>query len=216
MHLLEAFLSWAAIDPAGPWLGHAADIVRLFRERFVDPVGGVLYEHFDEAWRRAPGSPGRSLEPGHHFEWVWLLSEYRKRSGDDSVLESARRLYGFAMNNGVDLDGLAFDIVGPDGSVIADTKLLWPQTEKLKAHLAMYEWTGAKEALEAARLLLRTIERRYLRDDLSFVNQLDRRGGALRAPTPSRVLYHLFLALAEADRVAPGDILRPDDTGAPD
>jgi len=202
MHLLEAFLSWAKADPEGPWLDHAAAIVDLMRKRFIDPASGVLREYFDDSWRPAPGAPGSLLEPGHHFEWVWLLNEYRKLSGDGSVLAPAQALYDFAMERGVDDDALAFDGIDLGGAIVAGTKLLWPQTEQLKAHLAMCEWRGDEGARSLARGLLETIEKLYLcRDDGLFANQLDRAGSPLPVPTPSRVLYHLFLALAEAERV---------------
>jgi mannose/cellobiose epimerase-like protein (N-acyl-D-glucosamine 2-epimerase family) len=200
MHLLEAFLSWSSIDPSGPWLDRASAIKDLLLKRFIDPASGALREYFDDAWGPAPGEPGRILEPGHHFEWVWLLSEYRKVTGDAAVLGPARALYHSAVRTGVDGDGLAFDAIDLHGSVVSGTKLLWPQAEQLKAHLAMYEWTGDAAALAAARRLLGAMQRLYIGDGL-FTNQLDREGLPVPAPTPSRVLYHLFLALVEAERV---------------
>jgi mannose/cellobiose epimerase-like protein (N-acyl-D-glucosamine 2-epimerase family) len=202
MHLLEAFLSWWRIDPEGPWRERAAAIVELLRARFLDHVTGALREYFDDSWRPAAGEPGRLLEPGHHFEWVWLLNEYRKASGDGTVAREAESLYGFAQRYGVDGDGLAFDAVDASGKIVAGTKLLWPQTEQLKARLAMYEWKGDGTALAKARRLLSLISSSYLgAGEGPFFNRLDREGRPLPVPTPSRVLYHVFLALVEADRV---------------
>jgi mannose/cellobiose epimerase-like protein (N-acyl-D-glucosamine 2-epimerase family) len=202
MHLLEAFLSWWRVDPEGPWRDRAAAMVELLRTRFLDRGTLSLREYFDESWRPAEGEPGRLREPGHHFEWVWLLGEYRKLSGDEGLGDLAQGLYEFASTRGVDRDGLAFDTVDVSGTVEAGTKLLWPQTEQLKAQLSMYEWRGDRAALAKALRLRELIVELYLgRADAPFVNRLDRGGQPLPGPTPARVLYHVFLALVEAERV---------------
>jgi mannose/cellobiose epimerase-like protein (N-acyl-D-glucosamine 2-epimerase family) len=201
MHLLEAFLAWRRVDPEGPWGRRAAAIVDLLRTRFLDPDEGFLREYFDDSLKPVFGKPGSTLEPGHHFEWVWLLNEYRKASGDETVARQAKVLYEFASRRGVDADGLAFDAVDPNGFILAGTKLLWPQAEQLKAHLAMYEWTGDEKARLEARRTLRLILSRYLaKGNWLFANRLGRGGRPISEPTPSRVLYHLYLALIEADR----------------
>ena len=54
--------------------------------------------------------------------------------------------------------------------------------------------------LEGGHLAL--IAKNYLRPDgASWHNQLARDGKPLTPTTPARVLYHLFLAVAEADRL---------------
>jgi mannose/cellobiose epimerase-like protein (N-acyl-D-glucosamine 2-epimerase family) len=202
MHLLEAFLAWHSADVSGCWLELATGIVDLFKERLRDRTDGTLGEYFDEDWRPATGDPGRLREPGHHFEWVWLLRRYSEASGDDSVRDDARDLYTFARESGVDQDGLAFDGVRGDGAVIAGTKLLWPQTEMLKAHLAWYEWTRDSRARELALGTLAGIRDHYMISGSAlWHNQLDRARRPLPVPILSRVLYHVFVALTEAERV---------------
>ena len=73
MHLLEAAL--ANLEACGDerFLALADEMVGLFCDHFYDGVSGTLGEYFDESWRRAPGEAGRAVEPGHHFEWAWLL-----------------------------------------------------------------------------------------------------------------------------------------------
>jgi mannose/cellobiose epimerase-like protein (N-acyl-D-glucosamine 2-epimerase family) len=202
MHLLEAFLAWQAADSDRVWRRLADDMVALLRRRFLDPVTGGLGEFFDQAWRPADGAAGLLREPGHHFEWVWLLRRYAEAGGDSSVFDLARTLYRLAGRHGVDADGLAFDGIDAQGTVVSDTKLLWPQTEMIKAHLAMYEWTSEAQALAAARAGLAAILDRYMQPGGTlWYTQLDRAGRPLPVPTLSRLLYHLFVALVEADRV---------------
>jgi mannose/cellobiose epimerase-like protein (N-acyl-D-glucosamine 2-epimerase family) len=202
MHLLEAFLAWQAADPSPFWLERAAGIVKLFRGRFLGRETGSLREYFGQDWLPATGSPGRLREPGHHFEWVWLLRRYSLASGDDSVREDAANLYSFALGHGVDDDGLAFDVVNAEGDIEAGTKLLWPQTEMLKAHLAWFEWTADEESRDRAIRTLSSLQERYMIPGTSlWHSQLDRCGKHLSVPTLSRLLYHLFVALAEAERL---------------
>ena len=202
MHLLEAFLSWHAEDPSGPWLEHARAMVALLRERFRLTADGPLAEYFEEDWKPAPGEAGRILEPGHQYEWVWLLRRYFEASGDAAAGSDAESLFRFARDRGTDADGFAMAAVDVEGGVLDGGKLLWPQTEMLKAHLAVYEWTGEIAAREAAESTLRAIKTRFMREDGElFYNRLDRGGRPDPAPALSRLLYHLFVAGAEAERL---------------
>lgn len=202
MHLLEGFLAWHAVDPGGPWLAEAGEMISLFRNRFCVPPQGALAEYFDDGWRPDPGEHGKIREPGHHYEWVWLLRQYREASGDGSVERDAGILYRFASSRGTDAEGFALGAVDDDGNILDGRKLLWPQTEMLKARLAMYEWTGDRKIREAAEHTLSLILNRYFREDgILFYNLLSHDGTPDPAPANTRLLYHLFVAVAEADRV---------------
>ena len=85
MHLLEAMLALHAATGEKNWLRRATALVDLFKRRFVDPQTGALIEFFAEDWTVAPAAEGALREPGHQFEWVWLLHEYYRLSRDDSV-----------------------------------------------------------------------------------------------------------------------------------
>ena len=95
-----------------------------------------------------------------------------------------------------------FKPVCTDGAQLTPTRLLWPQTEALKAALARAERLGDTEApAEAARLISAIRERYIVADDGTWVNQLDGDGAWVAGPVPVRVLYHLVLAFAEAARL---------------
>src|SRR3546814_5765188 len=59
---------------------HAEHIFQLFRRHFFDAAAGQLIELFDRDWREVPqeGRDGgrRLREPGHFFEWAWLLHRH--------------------------------------------------------------------------------------------------------------------------------------------
>ena len=202
MHLLEAFLAWHSADPSGPWLDRARAMVELFRTHFRHPSSGNLSEYFNDEWKLAKGAAGKVREPGHQHEWVWLLRRYEETSGDASVRQDAEHLYRFALTRGTDLDRLAFAEIDDDGNIPDMRKLLWPQTETLKAHIAMYEWTGNASAKESAVKVFEAIRKRFMTGDGAlFFNLLDKDGKPDPAPALSRLLYHLFVAAAEAERV---------------
>ena len=211
MHLLEAYLAMheALFPDAGAtsiWLERAGRMVALFQRFFFDRTTGSLGEYFDEKFNPAPGKRGDLREPGHHFEWVWLLWRYYALTKDASVIEPAQRLYAFGAAHGVDTagkaPGIAFDGVDREGHLVAATKLLWPQTEYVKACTARWEWFGEEAALTEAALVMRRIRSHFLRNDgASWHNQLSRDGAPMQTTVPTRVLYHLFLGAAEMDRV---------------
>jgi mannose/cellobiose epimerase-like protein (N-acyl-D-glucosamine 2-epimerase family) len=203
MHLLEALLALHAATGEKNWLRRATTLVDLFKRRFVDPQTGALIEFFGEGWSVAPGDEGRLREPGHQFEWVWLLHEYFRATADDSVTPYAERLFAFGGTFGIDPnDGAVFDGVDASGQLVAGTKLLWPQTEYLKACVARAEWLHDAAAREAIRAHLKLIAERFmLPDGANWHNQLARDGRPIAPVTPARVLYHLFLAVAEAERL---------------
>ena len=201
MHLLEAALALHAATAEKNWLRRARALVDLFKQRFVDPDTGAVIEYFGADWSVA-GEDGRLREPGHQFEWVWLLSEYCRASGDDSVKPYAERLFAFGSRFGLDsTDHAVFDGIGADGALTTDTKLLWPQTEYIKACAARAEWFSDDGARADIGRHLGLIAQNFMRPDGNWHNQLARDGSPLAPVTPARVLYHLFLCVAEAERV---------------
>ena len=203
MHLLEAVLALHAATGEKNWLRRAGGLVELFKRHFTDPETGALIEFFAADWSPAPGAEGRLREPGHQFEWVWLLHEFYRHTKDDSVASYAERLFAFGTKFGIDPDdGLVFDGVDAAGALVAGTKLLWPQTEYLKACVARAEWLNDGPARGAIKTHLALIAKAFMRPDgANWHNQLARDGSAVAPVTPARVLYHLFLAVAEAERV---------------
>jgi mannose/cellobiose epimerase-like protein (N-acyl-D-glucosamine 2-epimerase family) len=203
MHLLEAILALHAATAEKNWLRRATALVDLFKQRFVDPQTGALIEFFGEDWFVAPGDEGSLREPGHQFEWVWLLFEYSRATRDESVMPFAERLFAFGSEFGIDPnDGAVFDGIDASGHVVADTKLLWPQTESIKACVARAEGLDDAAAREAIPAHLTLIAQHFMRPDgANWHNQLARDGTPIAPVTPARVLYHLFLAVAEVDRV---------------
>lgn len=208
MHLLEAFLLLAEVAQGGAWGRRAEAMVALFRAHLFDAETGSIGEFFDVRWRPAPGAAGTLREPGHHFEWCWLLHQHARLTGDDTVLDPADRLFDFGCAHGLEPHhprGAALDEVDRAGRVVRPTKLLWPQTELLKAVVARRESGRGKPTDPTPVDVLGIIFGHYVDAATGrWLNQLDAAGEPVTADAPVRVLYHLMFALAEYARAGAG------------
>ena len=200
MHLLEAALAAFTATDDARFLDLADELVGLFRARLFD--GRVLREHFTADWAPMPGAQGRQAEPGHHFEWAWILAQYQHIKATDMAREAAA-LVDFAERFGVDPATQAtFDQVRDDGAPLRQSSRTWPNTERIKGHLALFELLARDPRAPvagSARLLLD----RYLAVSPrgAWIDQFDARGAPLTKAAPASTLYHLFLAFAEILRL---------------
>jgi mannose/cellobiose epimerase-like protein (N-acyl-D-glucosamine 2-epimerase family) len=214
MHLLEALLALYSATSDAAYLDRARRILDLFRARLIDRETGTLGEFFTEDWAPAAGTPGQTVEPGHHFEWVWLLRRYSEATGDPTDTEAAA-LYDFAVKHGLDptpgpAQGLGFDSVlrtGEDprlghGSVLDDNKRLWVQTEAIKAQTARLETGPDADAEARLEVLLEGLFNLYLAvGHGNWQDHLEASGRGFSETAPASSFYHLFLCLTEVLRV---------------
>jgi mannose/cellobiose epimerase-like protein (N-acyl-D-glucosamine 2-epimerase family) len=199
MHLLEACHALAEASGDARWLARADDLVRLMQAKMVDAAGS-LAEFFGEDWSPAPGPRGLIREPGHHYEWTWLLHHHARLTGSDAARDTARQLFGFAARH--DRGGAVVNEIEPAGTVLNGYALLWPQTEYLKALAARVEFEGDAGAMDKLDAHLALMFELFVdRQTGLWVNQLDADRKPIADPVPVRVLYHLLLALAEVIRV---------------
>lgn len=207
MHLLEACHALAAVSPDPRWLATADRLVRLMRERMLDG-NGTLGEFFTQDWAAFPGPRGLIREPGHHFEWTWLLYHHERLTGSAEARATARSLHAFGQRQ-VDAPAnasrLVVNEVDPTGDVLNGAALLWPQTEYLKALVARVEFEGDADAeAHLDRHVALMFQHFVDRESGLWVNQIDSGRQPITDRVPVRVLYHLVLALAEICRVREG------------
>jgi mannose-6-phosphate isomerase len=202
MHLLEAFLSLYEARAEPLFRERADSMVELLQQRFLDREAGCLLEFFTSDWEPQPGSQGRVVEPGHHFEWVWLLHRHAHLFRLELAPE-AEALFSFALRFGVDpRSGAVFDELDPSGAVVRPTQRVWPQTEFLQALAARYEATREANRLDRLQWQLdRCLTARVKPGQGSWEEQLDRRGRPVSEFLPASTVYHVFLALTEVARV---------------
>ncbi len=199
MHLLEAYLALERSAPGRGWLARAATIIDLFRSRLFDRRRGVLREHFAEDWSTHP-DPALAdvVEPGHHFEWVWLLGEYEQLAGIP-LADARTLLHGFALAYGVAEDGLVHDELASDGSVRKRTHRVWPHTEAIKAAGAR-QADGDARAYALAEGMADVLLERFLDRPFAggWVDQISADGAPLVDYVPASSLYHLMFAATDA------------------
>jgi len=202
MHLLEATLALHETSGDAYYADFAHELVDLFRRYLFDPATGTLGEFFTSEWSLAPGRQGDHVEPGHHYEWVWLLDQYERRTGGVATAE-LDRLYRFAREYGTDPHtALVWDAVGRDGAVRQRSTRLWPQTEALKAHAVMARRGGDGAAL--IPLVVRNLGTRFLAGcpTGAWIDQLDATGKPASDKIPTSSFYHLFTGYAELAKLA--------------
>jgi len=201
MHLLEAFMAAHGATNDAKWFDLAETMVGLLVDHFLDR-DGTLAEYFDDDWRPKTGTEGLIREPGHQFEWVWLLNQYRAQGGTRAVDEIADKLMAFGISHGIDRSEkgvlAAFDEITPDGTILKDTKRFWPQTEAIRAFSVMHEQSGDREPADMLDRLLDTLFCHYLSADTGVLRDGLSRDGTKTDPySPSSSLYHLWGAIVE-------------------
>ena len=159
MHLFEAVLAWTEITDGDYWRGWAKEIAEHFLTCMVDADDGRIVEEFDARWAPFDGPEGRRLEPGHHFEWAWLMERWSRLIRQAQPHQTALALYASG-ERGVDAkSGLAIDALRDDFTPLETTSRLWPQTERVKAALLLAPDAGPERAAhhEAAASAVRAI-----------------------------------------------------------
>ena len=202
MHLLEAALVNLEATGDALYRALADEVVALCLAKLYDAPSRTLVELFDAHWHRLPQSGGRVVEPGHHFEWAWILASYRRLTGAQ-VEQPIQALIEFAEAHGVDrISGSVINAVDVSGAPINAAFRVWPNTERLQAAVAAFEVFGVdpRPVFEAATAVL---FRLFLDPALpgTWIDRANADGAQIVARIPASTLYHLMIAFAEMLRV---------------
>jgi mannose-6-phosphate isomerase len=193
MHFLEALLAAHDAFHDAIFLDRARDIIDLFLHRLCHADRGAVPEFFTDALAAEQENGVFLTEPGHHCEWAALLHHFTRRAGPDHRCKAAAtRLLGFAYTFGVHpATGDLIDSVASDGTPIARTARLWPQTERLRAaHLPDQPDARKPQAIASVAA--------YLRPDGLWHERRDDTGNFLPGPSPASSLYHLTTGILAA------------------
>ena len=210
MHLLEAALQWLRVDGGRHpgWGELADDIVALALARLIDASSGLVTEWFDLSWQPAAGALGTEAEPGHQFEWGWLLLQWARARAQHprraEAVAAAHRMIELGERLGVDpARSVALNAIGTDGRWRDASAKLWPQTERIKAWVACAESADSPE--QAARALATATQAvqslsDYLDHPLpgAWHEAQDEHGAWQAQATRASSLYHIVYALETA------------------
>ena len=201
MHLFEAAQAWIQISDDTEWHALASEIATLALSSFIDVSTGAIRELFTPTWSPLPGLPGRIIEPGHHFEWAWLLLRWAGTSHAETR-NAALRLMQIGELHGVRND-VVVNALLDDFSVHDASARLWPQTERLKAAVLAARLTGETRywtiAAAAANTLLRYLDTPVAG---SWYDTLKPSGEFVDEPAPASTFYHVAAAIVELSAVS--------------
>ncbi|MBV9548405.1 MAG: AGE family epimerase/isomerase [Alphaproteobacteria bacterium] len=190
MHLFEAALAWVVAGGQRSWRALAREIAALAMASFIDREHGVLLEQFDATWFPAPGEAGNRVEPGHLFEWSWLLERWARLDDCNAAHDVASMLFETARRSVDPERNVAVDETDRHLEQRRSTARLWPQTERLKAALLLGHESEARAAAASLWQYLHTpctgLWWDKMRDDGAFVEEA----------APASSLYHIICAVA--------------------
>lgn len=197
MHLLEACIAWSKVGTDNGWIAMVEEITELAMEKFIQP-SGALKEFFTDNWQLATGTPGRIVEPGHQFEWAWLLLQC-DHNDRQRRRNAALKLIDIGESHGV-RNGVAINALLDDFSIHDANARCWCQTERIKAAVLAAQvtgnekyWSMACDAIEGLMRYLDTPVKGLWLD----IQQPD--GSLIDAPSPASSFYHIIAAIAQVD-----------------
>lgn len=206
MHMFESAVIWMSIDKDPLWRKLADDILTLCLEKFIDPETKNLAEHFSSEWSPLRDNNRFVFEPGHQYEWAWLMGLYEDLTGRN--LKSVRaHLVDTSEKHGLHEKGFVFDEVWSDLTPKMRSSRFWPQCERIKAVLQMAtESTGEKKEFytKAADHAMTTLFRFFETPKKGLWFDTWQESGEFKIqPAKASSLYHIIGAMNEYIRLRP-------------
>ena len=177
MHLAEAFLATLSVREDPTVQSALLALTDGMQQHFIEPVHNVMLE-------KPRGAVDNWFEPGHQFEWLFLLASSPLLRGT-ALHGSLDRAFGFAEQVGVDPQtGAVCGMLAPDGTLHDGTQRIWAQAEYLRA------LTLRPEGAERVQRQLLALQQRFLYTG-GWYECRDGQGNVSREDMPSTTPYHL-------------------------
>jgi mannose/cellobiose epimerase-like protein (N-acyl-D-glucosamine 2-epimerase family) len=198
MHLLEAFLAWAQIGHDTGWAAGVRALSELALTRFIRKDSGALGESYLATWQPTPGVSGRLIEPGHQFEWAWLLLRCERWQAIP-LRNAALQLIALGDRFGVH-DEFAINALHDDFTVSDANARFWPQCERFKAALIAATLTGERRYWSMAEAAAANLFP-YLNTPVPglWVDERLASGEFVVSSAPASTFYHVVGAIAALD-----------------
>ncbi|MFB9122591.1 N-acylglucosamine 2-epimerase [Paraburkholderia dipogonis] len=185
MHLTEAWLAARDVTHDSAFDSALRKLADAIECTFVHAPTGCIAE-------LPLGIDDNRLEPGHQFEWFWLIRQAGELLDGSGLADALTRAFEFAQQHGVDpVTGGVCASLDEAGRMKDATQRVWAQSEYLRA-LATRDDDAARDVLP------RQIERfrqRFLHGHGWFECKTAA-GDVSRADMPSTTPYHLATAYA--------------------
>ncbi|SIT45824.1 putative isomerase [Paraburkholderia ribeironis] len=185
MHLIEAWLAACEATRDNVFGAALRRLAGAVARHFVHAPTGCIAE-------LPIGASDNRLEPGHQFEWFWLVRQGGALFEGTGLAEALQRAFAFAQQYGVDrATGGVYASLDETGGIKDATQRIWAQTEYLRA-LACHDDPLARDALPRQ---IELFQQRFLRPQGWFECKTPA-GDVARADMPSTTPYHLATAYA--------------------
>ncbi len=187
MHLLEAWLAASDAFQDAAYDDALLRTAQAVEHTFVEPATGCIAE-------LPLGSAGNRIEPGHQFEWCYLVAAAGGRLATSGLARALTRANRFAELHGIEpRTGGVHAVLDLRGACLDPTQRIWAQTEYLRAQAIRPDSTPAtQDAL--AQYIVRFRER-FLHP-LGWHECKTPADAVARTDMPSTTPYHLASAYA--------------------
>lgn len=206
MHLLEAYLAMFEVTADTFYWERAQALIELACHKFICSQSEVVLEIFTENWQPCKDFGANTVEPGHQFEWSWLLSEAIRLNPrvtqNTTLLRFSEHLYLFARKYGV-VQNSVCDGLNEHGQVTVDSTRIWPQTELARLLACRLKQNEFIDKYQEDKLLLENITENfftiYAPDTLQggWIDRLGKTGKPMVDHMPASSLYHIYGAARE-------------------
>ncbi|VVO78623.1 MULTISPECIES: AGE family epimerase/isomerase [Pseudomonas] len=177
MHLAEAFLATLSVREDIAVQRALVELCTAMQKRFIDPHHSVLME-------KPLGAVDNWFEPGHQFEWYFLLESSPLLHGS-KLHASLERAFVLTEQLGVDPQtGAVTAMLDLNGSAKDATQRIWAQAEYLRALTLRPNSEGSVQRQ------LQALQQRFLHAG-GWYECRDEQGEVSRKDMPSTTPYHL-------------------------
>lgn len=206
MHLLEAYLVLFEVTDDQFYLDKAQHIVALVKNKFINSRSGMVMEFLASDWTPCKEFGYNAVEPGHLFEWSWLINEVIRLNPEGSNKKNlytiAERLFTIGVQYGIVNDAVC-DGITDDGTITHTSTRIWPQTEfiRLLAYRSKRLTTNPQNMAENCFLvtMTRIFFSSYAPNFLQggWFDRRNAKGKATVDHMPASSLYHIYGAARE-------------------
>jgi mannose-6-phosphate isomerase len=185
MHLTEAWLAAREATQDSAFDTALRKLADAIARTFVHEPTGCIAE-------LPLGADDNRLEPGHQFEWFWLVKQAGALLDGTGLDEALTRAFDFAQQHGVDrATGGVCASLDEAGKIKDATQRIWAQSEYLRA-LATRDDAAARAVLPDQ---IERFQQRFLHST-GWYECKTAEGEVSRADMPSTTPYHLATAYA--------------------
>jgi mannose-6-phosphate isomerase len=203
MHFVEALMSLYEADGKPSRLELAAEIIDLSLGVAAQCPEFAIPEVWSHDGKPMFDDVEAVCEPGHQFEWSYLLHCYGQMTAHD-MRDASKKLRVTGEVRGVlPKTGFIHERTTSHGRVLSEASRLWTHCERLRAAVAGFADTGSEEPIRAAEQSFEAMCSFFDPPGRVLPNERkDLYGNLLCENVRASSLYHVVFAVCELMRIA--------------